>query len=164
RLRAARGHARVEREPVRAHVEEGDRVAAGVDGEELPPVVTEHDRALRAETRAGAEPAGREAPLRGERAVGGAVERQHRIAGGRVGERVDRAWSAVVGCTCERRKDERGGDREPERNESDSVHVRPPGGDRPESVPPDRELPTRDEPIRYAAPDFQFLNSASSAW
>ena len=61
RADAVRRERRLEPEPVVLDGELGDRVAAGVDGEQqCLPLSDERDRALRAEARAGAEPAGRD--------------------------------------------------------------------------------------------------------
>ena len=96
RVRAAGRDGRVEREPVRLHVEERDGAVAGVDREELPAVVAQDHGALRAERGAGAEAAGRIRALCGERTVGRAREGEHRVAGGRIGEGVHRSRARVA--------------------------------------------------------------------
>ena len=84
---AARRDRVLKLERVVADAEVRNRVAAGVDGEQLVPA--DDDRSLRAEVRAGAEAAGRDGARGSERAVVGAREHRDGVPRSRVGERVD---------------------------------------------------------------------------
>ena len=96
RLRPAGRRAAEERESVRPDTEYRDIVRAGIDGEEQPPVIAQRDRALRAETGTRARAARPEAAGRRERAVAGAREHGHRVAGHLIGDGVDGTRDVVA--------------------------------------------------------------------
>ena len=97
RPNAARGDRGLPLEPVVLHLEVGDRVASGIDGEQLVAALAEDDRSLRAHVGSGSAPTGGEGPVRCERAVGRAGKDGDGVSAGRVRQGVDRA-DAMIAC------------------------------------------------------------------
>ena len=121
RRAASRGDALLEHESARTDGEHGDVTTPGVDDVQM--VAVECDRALVAQCRAGPRAGRYERTGRGEAAVGGAIECEHRVAGGRVGRRVDGGAAVLAmvgerGCRAERERHQGGGKRETTRRKA----------------------------------------------